>query len=147
MSKPLSIKISGLESTFSNLTGEVKKIQEEIDNEMAASVEMMATNAKQNLQAQYGALRSSINAKKISDYNYLLSANKDYAPYIEFGTGIYATNYLASKEQEWKDLARQYYVNGKGTTPSTPYFYPAVKFQTQKLIERIKNILNRNERL
>lgn len=147
MPKPLSIKISGLESTFSNLTGEVKKIQEEIDNEMAASVEMMATNAKQNLQAQYGALRSSINAKKISDYNYLLSANKDYAPYIEFGTGIYATNYLASKEQEWKDLARQYYVNGKGTTPSTPYFYPAVKFQTQKLIERIKNILNRNERL
>lgn len=147
MPKPLSIKISGLESTFSNLTGEVKKIQEEIDNEMAASVEMMATNAKQNLQSQYGALRSSINAKKISDYNYLLSANKDYAPYIEFGTGIYATNYLASKEQEWKDLARQYYVNGKGTTPATPYFYPAVKFQTQKLIERIKNILNRNERL
>ena len=147
MAKPLIIKISGLESTFSKLNDSVKEIQSEIDSEMAASTEMMATTAKQILPADYGALRASISAKKISDFNYMLSANKDYAPYIEFGTGPYAAIYLASKEQEWKDLAKQYYVNGRGNTHATPYFYPAVKQQTAKLLARIKNILNRNERL
>lgn len=147
MPKPLTIKISGLESTFSKLNDNVKEIQLEIDAEMGAAVEMMATTAKQILPADYGVLRASINAKKISDFNYMLSANKDYAPYIEFGTGPYAASYLASKEQEWQDLAKQYYVNGRGNTPATPYFYPAVKQQTEKLLARIKAILNKNEGL
>jgi hypothetical protein len=147
VAKPLTIRIDGLDSTFAKLNDQVDDIKFQIDNEMAAAVENMATSAKQNLSADYGALRASISARKLSNYNYLLSANKDYAPYIEFGTGIYAASYLNSKEKEWQDLARQYYVNGKGTTPSQPYFYPAVKQWTASLLNRIKTILNKNERL
>ena len=147
MPKPLSIKISGLDQTLSNLKKRVDKIKLEIDAEMGASVETMATDAKRLLPAQYGALRSSISARKIADFKYMLSANKDYAPYVEFGTGDYAAKYVPSLEKEWQDLASQYYKNGKGTTDKSPYFYPSVTKGYKKLFETIKSILNRDERL
>jgi len=147
MPKPLSIKISGLDQTLSNLKKSVDKIKLEIDAEMGASVETMATDAKRLLPAQYGALRSSISARKIADFKYMLSANKDYAPYIEFGTGDYAAKYVPTLEKEWQKLAEQYIKTKNGTTPKSPYFYPSVTEGYKWLLTKIKNILDRDERL
>lgn len=147
MAKPLNIKINGLEKTLSNLKKNVENIKLEIDAEMGASVENMATDAKRRLDPQYGLLRASIHTKKLDKYKYVLSAEKDYAPYIEFGTGDYAANYVPSLEKEWQDLAIQYFKTGDGTTDKSPYFYPAVTEGYKKLFETIKTIIERDERL
>jgi hypothetical protein len=147
MAKPLKIHISGIEETLSKLKKSTDKIKNEIDAEMGASVELMATNAKRKLPAQYGPLRASISTRKLSNFRYLLSANKDYAPYIEFGTGDFAATYVPSLEKEWQKLAEQFIKNKQGTTPQTPYFYPSVTEGYKWLYAKIKSILERNERL
>lgn len=40
--------------------------------------------------------------------------------YVEFGTGTFVV-----VADEWKDMAWQFYVNGKGRLPAAPYMYPA----------------------
>lgn len=159
MAKPLSLKISGLNETFNNLKGNVEAIKKEIDNEMAASVELMATNAKQlfpsgnaSVKGQtqmYSEIRSSIKADKKMPFIYELIAGKGADPmpaYIEFGTGKYFPQY-PGKEAEWQNLAKQYYVNGRGFMTPSPYFYPSVTSGIVSLVNNIKQVLKRNERL
>ncbi len=161
--QPLKIRISGLEETFANLNKAVDKRFNEVDNEMAASVEMMATTAKQIFPSperekerdKYTAIRASIRSAKNADFNYTLSAgygndpkNPDHAmaAYIEFGTGRFFPLYIG-KEKEWQDLALQYKRSGRGWMMPSPYFYPAVTQGFSKLMLAIKQILTRDERL
>jgi len=157
MAAPLRIRITGIESTLASLNKNVDKIRTEIDNEMGASVELMATTSKSlfpnapvpKLSAEYGRIRASINASKIKPFSYQLSAvvgNDPMAAYIEFGTGRYFPQY-PGKEKEWQDLAREFYVNGKGFMRPAPYLYPSVKSGIVSLISNIRQILKRNERL
>ena len=45
------------------------------------------------------------------------------AAYIEFGTGLSASQILAPYPQWVKDIAYEYYVNGKGTLTGKPYLF------------------------
>lgn len=159
MAKPLSLKITGLNETFNALGSKVNAIKKEVDNEMAASVELMATNAKQLFpkgkasitgQTQmYAEIRSSIRADKKMPFSYELIAgngNDPMAAYIEFGTGRYFPKY-PGKAKDWQALAKQYYVNGKGWMMPSPYFYPSVTSGLVSLVSNIKQIFKRNERL
>ena len=149
MPKPLSLKITGLNETFNALGSRVDAIKKEVDNEMAASVELMATNAKQlfpsgrasvNGQTQmYAEIRASIRADKKMPFVYELIAGKGTDPmpaYIEFGTGKYFPQY-PGKEKEWQALAKEYYVNGRGWMTPSPYFYPSV---TSGIVSLVNNI-------
>ncbi len=62
----------------------------------------------------------------------------EIAAYIEFGTGQDAANYLATVPQEWRDTARQFYVNGKGTIIGKPYLYPAYIKQRIEFVNDLK---------
>ena len=159
MPKPLSLKITGLNETFNALGSRVDAIKKEVDNEMAASVELMATNAKQlfpsgrasvNGQTQmYAEIRASIRADKKMPFVYELIAGKGTDPmpaYIEFGTGKYFPQY-PGKEKEWQALAKEYYVNGRGWMTPSPYFYPSVTSGIVSLVNNIKQVFKRNERL
>jgi len=44
-------------------------------------------------------------------------------------------------------LAKQYYKNGKGWMYPSPYFYPSVTSGIVSLVNNIKQIFKRNERL
>lgn len=61
--------------------------------------------------------------------------------YIEFGTGVYV-----KVADEWRDMAWQFYVNGKGRLRATPYMYPAYvkgrKIFIEALRKKIKQIAN-----
>lgn len=159
MPKPLSLKITGLNETFNALGSRVDAIKKEVDNEMAASVELMATNAKQlfpsgraNVEGQtqmYAEIRASIRAEKKMPFVYELIAGKGRDPmsaYIEFGTGKYFPQY-PGKEKEWQALAKEYYVNGRGWMSPAPYFYPSVTSGMVSLVNNIKQVFKRNERL
>ena len=62
------------------------------------------------------------------------------AAYFEFGTGLSAASILAPYPQWVKDVAMEFYVNGKGTLKGKPYFYPAV-FRNETILQKeLKNI-------
>ena len=48
------------------------------------------------------------------------------AAYFEFGTGLSAGVILAPYPQWIKDIARQFFVTGRGTLKGKPYLYPNV---------------------
>ena len=53
--------------------------------------------------------------------------------YMEFGTGVYV-----KVAPEWKDMAWQFYVNGKGRLHATPYMYPAFIKGRSNLLRLLK---------
>lgn len=53
--------------------------------------------------------------------------------YMEFGTGVYV-----KVAPEWKDMAWQFYVNGKGRLRATPYMYPAFVKGRKNLMRLLK---------
>lgn len=125
----------------------------DIEAELGASVEDMATVAKSlALKNQIGNregkktgnLASKIYAEKVPNVKigYSLVADTRYAAFVEFGTGKYAATYVPNLDEEWQQLAKEYYVDGSGKTPAQPYFYPAVKRIFPKLIQRLKAVLN-----
>jgi hypothetical protein len=57
--------------------------------------------------------------------------------YIEFGTGEYAKWTIGLYDQEWRDMAYEFYVNGKGKLPARPYMYPAYIKNTTGLRDRL----------
>jgi len=66
------------------------------------------------------------------------------AIYTEFGTGQSAAVYLATLDNEFRAVARRYYINGKGTIIQQAYLLPAyfqyqVQFQ-KELKQALKNI-------
>lgn len=146
---PLNIRIEGIEETLSKLNKSYEKIKNEIDNEMAAGTQQIVLTAKSIFSADNPEIRASIRSEKVRDLSYELIAGRGDDPmaaYIEFGTGRYFPQY-PGKEKEWQDLARQYYVNGKGWMRPAPYFYPSVTSGVVSLTSNIKQILNRDERL
>jgi len=120
-----------------------------IDAEILASVVDMEASAKQlapvsndKVNSTGGLLRAAISPVKNGFLDYSLVCQKDYAPYMEFGTGNYAASYVKSLEPEWEALAATYFVSGKGRIPARPFMVPAIRKHTPEIIQKIKDILN-----
>ena len=64
-----------------------------------------------------------------------VKGNNEMAAYIEFGTGLSAVSILAPYPKWVKDIAMEFYINGKGTLKGKPYFYPAV-FKNETLLKK-----------
>lgn len=123
------------------------EIVTEVDAEMNASINEMATNAKKlalksgpNSRVT-GELARSINVKKDALLQYRLRAEKRYAAYVEFGTGPFAKAYTATIDDEWKEYALEFKTSNPGHTPAKPFFYPSVQKIFPLMIQRIKNII------
>lgn len=65
----------------------------------------------------------------------------DIAAYVEFGTGQDAASYLATVEPEYREQARAFYVNGKGTIIGKPYLYPAYLKYRQQFVNDLKELV------
>ena len=138
---------------FDKLKKDLEKYSEdlvkEIDAEIFASAEEMATKAKQKAPATpSGRLRASIKVEKDSNAKlaYDLVARVRYAAYVEFGTGPYVI--VNKYDSYWQDIALPF----KSPNPSSnrkiqaqPFFYPTVNKNIAKLRDKIKRILSKNE--
>lgn len=157
--KRLNIRITGVEKTFSKLKDKYDSAIQEVDMEMAASVEQMATVAKsifpngnpdiKNETQIYADIKATIRAEKNKPFSYTLIAGEprdDMSAYIEFGTGRYFPKY-PGKDEEWQRLAKHFYKNGKGWMYPRPYLYPSVTSGLVSLVSNIRQIFKRNERL
>ncbi len=142
----MRVQITGLESSLKKLKDNYDKAAQEIDAEMAATSESIVTTAKQILPANFGQLRSSLYSRG-GKFNYVVGSNLDYAAYIEFGTGPYAARYVPSLEQEWQKYAATFKKEQPGNSVQHPYFYPSIKSWTIVLLDNIKRIITKYERL
>jgi len=135
-------------SSFNKFITDFKKTLdnkiEKIDAEIGASVEEMATQAKTlaTTDIEGVGISQGISTKKNDTLSYSLISNNPYSAYFEFGTGKYAATYVPNLDEEWQVLAREYFINGKGTIPDRPFLYPSVKSVFPKMVKRINNILN-----
>lgn len=58
------------------------------------------------------------------------------AAYLEFGTGAFV-----KVEPEWKGLAWQFYVNGKGSLEPHPFLYPAFRDSRENYQKTLENAI------
>lgn len=115
--------------------------------EIAGAAFQIELDAKQNAAAIQNAppeIKQMISGSVINDgLTALINQNAlPMGAYIEFGTGVYVT-----VAPEWRDMAWQFYVNGKGRLRAHPYMYPAfVKGRDmfiKSLRRKIQQIINK----
>jgi len=133
---------AAFDKLFKNIKNATEKLINELDAEMAASVEEMATKSKQRAPVDTGLLRNSITSKKDNLLSYRLKSNVRYAAYVEFGTGPFAKQYLPQLEEDWQKYAALFKSKKRdGNTPAQPFFYPSVREVFPIMIKRMENII------
>lgn len=140
MAGELSIKISD----FTN--GSIEEILQwkfdMIQDVFQTFAKAVESDAKMNAPHTTGEiLRASI-LGEVVDNKAQFSVNVDNAAYIEFGTGNFAASYLSGMPQWVQDYAWQFFVNGKGWLPESPFLIPAFLKNWDILIQDIKDVLN-----
>ena len=138
----LKINNRSLQSTLNKLKKDGSDIAKEIDMELGAAAEEIATLAKQKAP---GFISSGIYVRKESFMRYSINSSKNYSAYVEFGTGDFFKKYQGRLTNEWKEIAQQFYVNGLGKTPQQPFLYPSVSQVKPKLFKRINNLIRPNK--
>lgn len=117
--------VKGFDKLASKLTalGQAKFVE----NELTAAAFDIEADAKINASMIAKAppeLKQMINTElSFTDSVKKAIIRQNFLPmgaYMEFGTGVYV-----KVAPEWKDMAWQFYVNGKGRLRATPYMYPA----------------------
>jgi len=133
---------AAFDKLFKNIKNATENLINELDAEMAASVEEMATKSKQRAPVDTGLLRNSITTKKDSQLSYRLKSDIRYAAYVEFGTGPAAKEYTPTLEEDWKEYAWLFKSKKRdGHTPAQPFFYPSVREVFPIMIKRMENII------
>lgn len=94
--------------------------------------------AKKNAPVDDGTLRASVSYEVKTSTNEVhgyIGTNVEYAPYVEFGTGIYAESGLGRQEVPWTYKG----ADGKWHTTkgqkSQPFLRPAVEDNKDKIIK------------
>lgn len=130
----MSIKFQGLDNVLSALDGLVddKKIEAGIGKACA----LVERSAKQKAPKDTGELRRSITSK-VDGLEGIVYTPLEYAPYIEYGTGLFAEN-GGRQDVPWC------YVDDEGNGHTTrgqkpqPYMRPALNENREQIIEIIK---------
>ena len=87
-----------------------------------------------------GRLRSAIVADH-SGKEANVEVKVNYAQYVEFGTGAFAAEYLATKDKDLREYAMTFFETGKGRMPAQPFLFPAAEAERPKHIERMRKAL------
>lgn len=67
----------------------------------------------------------------------------ELSAYNEFGTGDFASAYLASMPPEVKEEAIKFYVDGSGKIPAAPFFFPSIYKNKDNVIRFVQEELNK----
>ena len=131
-----------INTTSANLQAYKRSTLEKVKNaiaDTAVAIELEATRKAPNfisIEKRFSekGLKAEVGVK----------GNNEMAAYIEFGTGLSAASILAPYPKWVKDIAMEFYINGKGTLTGKPYFYPAV-FKNETLLKKeMKAIVDEN---
>lgn len=134
------IRIDGLEAVVDNLNGLIDA--DKIKTALGKACALVERSAKQKAPKGNGELRRSITSKVDNDTGVVFTP-LEYAPYVEFGTGLFAENGNGRQDVPW------HYQDDKGEWHTTsgmnpqPYMRPALH-ENREEIKRIlkEGILN-----
>lgn len=138
--------MSDMDFSISLQENNIEEILKEKDEAVRTALEacglIMEGYAKKLCPVDTGLLRNSITHEVDGDGNIVhLGTNVEYAPYVELGTGKYATN-GGGRQTPWayKDEKGNWHWTS-GAKPR-PYIRPAVENHLKQYEEIIKNALN-----
>jgi HK97 gp10 family phage protein len=141
----MSIKVKGLDEAIKALAKYSEEVKIDTANAMNTSMLAVESNAKRNVPVDTGRLRASIVTTKANQNDLVARTivGANYGPYIEFGTGAFASEYLVSQDAEMQRYAMQFYVNGRGRLPARPFLFPAWEQERPKIEKAIAKLLKR----
>lgn len=166
----MKIDLRGLKDLENRLKTMSAQLQDEIAQEVKASAYDTLRIAKQLAPVDKGSLRQNTTIEQTGKYEYKIGNEKDYAPYIEFGTGIrtiippelseFASQFKGATGEKWEDglkeiekwckrkgipveLAYPIWITilNDGIEPQ-PFLYPAFKLGRKVLQTRIKRLID-----
>jgi hypothetical protein len=135
-------QVSGLKQLQDKIKKAPKKVIEEMDREISATVFDITNEQKRRAPKDMGGgggLISSINFYKNAPLDYTISASAPYAAYVEFGTGA-----LVDVPSGLEDYAILFKGRGvkKVNLPARPYFFAPFFAEKEALKKRLEQIIN-----
>lgn len=107
---------------------------------------LVEREAKQTAPKVDGALRRSITSR-VEDLTGIVYTPLFYAPYVEYGTGIFSTHTMGGrKDVPWVyfDDKKQEYITTYGQE-AQPYMRPALDNNREKIIKLIREGITQND--
>jgi len=127
----MKFKINGMKELQQALNKAGKQIEKDVDSEIKRIANEILTSAISRVPADKGLLRGSAFIEK-TEGGYVIGFSATYAPYQEFGAGPFTeipTGYEA--------YAREFYVDGSGTTRPKPFLFPAFLSRRDKIVDEL----------
>ena len=121
-----------------------KNCKKEIEKEVDRSAKMVQAQAKLLVPVDTGNLRNNINTSVKWEGNKcigVISANTEYAPYVEYGTGIYAPEGRKTPWVYTPDGGNTFYWT-KGQK-AQPFMYPAWMNTKDKIFNDLSDLVGR----
>ena len=114
--------------------------EQKLERALGRACAVVERTAKQKAPKGNGTLRNSITSR-VENNEGIVFTNLEYAPYVEFGTGLFAEDGNGRKEVPW------HYQDDKGEWHTTsgmhphPFMRPALLENRQKIVEILKEDL------
>jgi HK97 gp10 family phage protein len=131
----MKIRINGLEEVLDTID-EIKDMSQ-LEQALGRACALVERSAKQKAPKGTGELRRSITSE-VSGTKGVIYTPVEYAPYIEYGTGLFAEGGNGRKDVPWR------YQDDKGEWHTTsgmhprPYMRPALEENKQRILEILK---------
>lgn len=138
------VKIEGLDRVIKQIEAYDKKLGDDVSAELEKGAQFASEKAKQLApNGESGRLKSSIGFASIDKYNKMFFASAPYAAYVEFGTGsrVFESKSGFAFTPEMREFAREFYVNGMGRMPATPFMFPALEIAKLEIIKNVRSLL------
>ena len=136
----MNVEVKGVDELIvklNNMTDESK-----IQQQLGLACALVERSAKKKAPKDTGALRRSITSK-VDGLTGIVFTPVEYAPYVEYGTGLFAENGAGRKDVPWN------YQDDKGEWHSTrgqkpqPFMRPALNENRTEIIRIIKEGLDK----
>lgn len=136
----MAITITGIDEVINGL--EKALGVEKMTNNIGQACAIVERAAKENAPKGSGELRRSITSKVESSGTQIqgtVYTPLEYAPYVEYGTGLFAKDGNGRQEVPWRyfNEETQEWVSTSGQHPQ-PYLVPALKDNRDKIIDKLR---------
>lgn len=134
----MDIRFEGLEACISAIDelAEIDGLEEAIQQSCA----LVERSAKEKAPKRTGALRASITSE-VSGTRGEVYTSLEYAPYVEFGTGIFAESGGRTDVPWWYKDASGNWHSTSGQKPQ-PYMRPALDENRDRIMQLLKECLS-----
>lgn len=135
----MNVEVKGVDELIVKLQNMAD--ESKIQQQLGLACALVERSAKKKAPKDTGALRRSITSK-VDGLTGIVFTPLEYAPYVEFGTGLFAENGNGRKDVPWN------YQDDKGEWHSTrgqkpqPFMRPALNENRTEIIRIIKEGLN-----